>query len=268
MKIICSVTNGLFSTAECLDCALGSGRPPCGYDYALLKAMYGSSEQETRAAEIHVTDLTGCARRAYYDKREPSPEYPHEMLVRWMGSGFHGMVEGSDTYMDSELVLAYDGIVGRSDIVYRDGRLVDLKFTRWMVLSNLPYGSHILQVNVYAWILGKMGREVNRLQIQYIDASGPTKCRAHKVAVRNIDGVLACPKCLTSPKGAHLGAYLIDVPLMPDWEIEQAIQTRKRNLKDALAMGFPPEREVGFLCGYCAHAARCQPELEREYRAE
>lgn len=157
MDIICSAGRGVVFSGECLVCALSAGGPPCGFDYSLLKAMFASNEKSDRANEIHVTDLTGCARRAYFDKREPSPEYPHEMLVRWMGSGFHGMVEGSDDYLASELPLSHDGIVGRSDIVYHNGRLVDLKFTRWMMVDKLPYGSHVLQVNVYAWMLRAQG---------------------------------------------------------------------------------------------------------------
>jgi hypothetical protein len=268
MNILCPVSAAQLTQEECLDCALGTGRPPCGYDYALLKAIYGSSEKSERANSIHVTDLTGCARRAYYDKRDPSPEYVHEMLVRWMGSGFHGMVEGSDTHLDSELSLEWDGIVGRSDIVYKNGRLVDLKFTRWMYVDKLPYGSHVLQVNVYAWILRKMGRKIDRVQIQYIDASGPTKCRKCKAAVRMVDGQLVCPKCLTAPKGAHLGAHLIEVPLYSDEQVERDIMERKHNLEAALSMGFAPEPEPGFLCGYCAHVAKCQPETIRNFSLE
>jgi CRISPR/Cas system-associated exonuclease Cas4 (RecB family) len=267
MDIICSNDNQEKTVEGCFHCSLTTGGPPCGYDYALLRSIYGSSEKSERANSIHVTDLTGCPRRAYYDKREPSPEYPHEMLVRWMGSGFHSMVEGAvasqptDEHLDSELPLEHDGIVGRSDLVYKDGRLVDLKFTRWMYVDKLPYGSHTLQVNIYAWMLRHQiynrRKAINRLQIQYIDASGPTKCRKCKVPVRNIDGVLACPKCLTAPKGAHLGAYLVDIPMMSDEQVASAIRERKNDLEAALAMGMPPEPEPGFLCAYCSHAEKC-----------
>ena len=119
------------------------------------------------------------------------------------------------------------------------------------------YGSHALQVNIYAWMLAARGCEIRTLQIQYIDASGPTKCRKCKVPVRNMDGVLACPKCLTAPAGAHLGAYLVDIPLMGPEEVLRLIQDRKQNLEAALQMGIAPEAEPGFLCAYCAHAHRC-----------
>lgn len=183
------------------------------------------------------------------------------MLVRWMGSSFHSMVEADDPYFESELKVAHDGIIGRSDLVYKDGTLVDLKFTRWIYPHKLPYGSHALQVNVYAWMLRKMGREISRLQIQYIDASGPTKCRTHRLPVRMIDGKLTCPKCLLTLKGAHLGVVLVDIPLMTDEEVVDHIGKRKENLEAALQMGIPPEREPGFLCAYCSHYEQCLPEL-------
>lgn len=261
MNVICSAGLGEMEQEACLACAIKHARPPCGFDYALLRAIYASNEKSERANEVHVTDLTGCPRKAYWDKREPSPERPHEMLVRWLGSGMHGMVEAKDPLFDSELSVAHDGIVGRSDIVYKDGRLVDLKFTRWMMTEKLPYGSHSLQVNIYAWMLRQTGRTVDRLQIQYIDASGPTKCRKCRLPVRMIDGQLACPKCLSAPKGAHLGVYLVDIPVLTDEEVLYHIQGRKQSLEAALAMGMAPEREPGFLCGYCAHLERCQPEL-------
>lgn len=261
LEVICSVGFGQMSAEACLKCAASHDRPPCGFDYAVLKAIYASNEKSERANEVHVTDLTGCPRKAYLDKRQPAAERPHEMLVRWLGSGFHGMVESKDALFKSELPVAHDGIVGRSDIVYEDGRLVDLKYTRWMYIDKLPYGSHTLQVNIYGWMLRKMGRKIDRLQIQYIDASGPTKCRKCRLAVRMIGGMLACPKCGAAPKGAHLGVYLVDIPVMTDEEVLYHIKDRKDNLEAALAMGMPPEREPGFLCGYCPHLDTCQPEL-------
>lgn len=76
-----------------------------------------------------------------------------------------------------------------------------------------------------------------------------------------IDNELRCPKCLAAPSGAHLGAYLVDIPVMTDVEVVHAIKDRKENLEAALAMGVAPEREPGFLCSYCAHYSDCLPEL-------
>lgn len=258
MKINCSAGRGVMELEECLSCALAQNND-CGYDYALIKNMMNDAKKESRRSEIHVTDITGCLRKAWYDKVEPAPEYIHETLARWLGVNFHGGAEMADEYLDSELPLEYNGLVGTSDIVYKDGRIVDYKFTRWIYPSKLPYGSHATQVNIYAYMLRKMGREVKQLQIQYVDASGPTKCRKCKVPVRTVDGVLQCPNCNNIISNAHLGAVLVDIPISSDEDIEAYINERKENLKGALELGLPPEKEPGFLCAYCAHVDVCKP---------
>ena len=133
--------------------------------------------------------------------------------------------------------------------------------TRWLYPDKLPYGSHTLQVNIYAWLLRKMGREVNQLQIQYIDMSGPTKCRKCRVSVRMFNGELKCPSCLQYVNGAHLGAVLVEVPLMEEREIEELVASREGPAAVGTGAGRPPEREPGFLCAYCSHYEICQSEL-------
>ena len=263
MQITCSAEKGVLDTQKCLACSL-AGENPCGYDYAVLENMFADSQHEARKNEIHVTDLTGCIRKAWYDKTQASAEYPHEMLTRWLGTKIHAAVEGSDDYLDSELPVVWDSLVGKSDIVYKNGRIVDLKTTRWLMPAKLPYGSHVLQVNIYAIMLRKMGREVSKLQIQYIDASGPTKCRACRLVVRLYQGEYRCPSCGKVVKNAHLGAMLVEVPILSDEEVLERISERKENLENAMAMGIAPQREPGYLCSYCSNVDICQPAVTEE----
>jgi CRISPR/Cas system-associated exonuclease Cas4 (RecB family) len=253
MQVLCSAGKGEHNHLDCLKCALETGQPPCGFDYTILRSMFDDTSSVQRRNEIHVTDLTGCLLKSFYDKVSPSAEYVHEKMSRWMGTHMHGVLEGSDEHVDSELPLAWDGIVGRADVVYKNGRVLDFKSTRWLIPDKLPYGSHEVQVNIYAYLLRKMGREVNRLQIQYIDMSGPTKCRACRVPVRMVEGELKCPQCNKFIANAHLGAVLVDVPMMTDAEIEFYVKDRKEALKSSIEMQFPPEAEPGYLCSYCPH---------------
>jgi hypothetical protein len=126
-----------------------------------------------------------------------------------------------------------------------------------MTPSRLPYGSHQLQVNIYAYLLRQLGREVNRLFIQYVDMSGPTKCRKCNVPVERIDGNNVCPKCLSAPREAHLGALLIEIPMMDDEEVKSHIETRVGVLRGAMDSGAIPEGEPGFLCNYCPSLLLC-----------
>lgn len=259
-RVICSNGYGEVSVPECLDCSL-SGRNHCGMDYGLLKKIHAGSDR----SGVHVTDLTGCLLRAYWGKTHPKPKYVHEMLVLAMGTAIHGFLEDSDEHMDCELPLEAMGVVGTADVVYKDGRIVDYKSTRWIYPDKLPYGSHTLQVNIYAHLLRKMGRQVKSLAIQYIDVSGPTKCRSCKRVVRmNAEGELACPKCGNQPRGAHLGAVLVPVPLMSEWEIEKFIDDRRGILEMALEAGMLPEAEPSFLCDYCEYQEECPAYGEKQ----
>jgi hypothetical protein len=261
MKITCSAGKGEMTHPACLNCALSEGAPACGFDYMILRSMFDDISSEQRRTEIHVTDLTGCLRKAALDKISPAPEYVHEKMSRWMGSHMHGVLEGSNEFVDSELPVAWDGIVGCADVVYKNGRLLDFKTSRWLYPAKLPYGSHSLQVNIYAWMLRKMGRQIDRLQIQYIDMSGPTKCRKCRVPVRMVEGELKCPQCSGFVSGAHLGAVLVDVFVMTDAEVEAQILERKEILRASLETQFAPEAEPGYLCAYCPHLqVNCFPE--------
>ena len=252
MDVICSGTpsKGTITAEGCIDCALARENT-CGYDYALLKSMFYGSDR----SGIHVTDLTGCLRKAYLDKEKPKPQWVHERLVLFIGTAMHGFLEEGDEYIDAELPLEAFGVRGTADVVYKaDGRVIDYKTTRWLNPAKLPYGSHELQVNIYAQLLRGMGREVTDLFIQYIDMSGPTKCRQCRLPVRpEKSGILTCPRCGTEPRNAHLGAYLVAIHSMPDHEIRTLIEIRRGALDFANEMSSAPDAEPGFLCAYCAH---------------
>ena len=149
-------------------------------------------------------------------------------------------------------------------MVYKDGRLIRLENYTLVISQKLPYGSHALQVNIYAYFLKKMGRKVDRLQIQYLDMSGPTKCRKCRVPVMLIEGEYKCPECHNFIKNAHLGALLCDVRMMETEEIEDIINERKNELQTALEAGMPPAKEPGFLCSYCSFKDVCVPEFTED----
>jgi hypothetical protein len=157
------------------------------------------------------------------------------------------------------------GIEVEGTHTYISSGIVTHNTTRWLIPYKVPYGSHVMQVNIYAYMLRRMGREINRLQIQYIDASGPTKCRKCRLPYRMIQGELKCPQCLHGVASAHLGAYLVDVPLLRDDEIEGYVIDRKEILQKALDTGKAPEAEPGYLCSYCpAYQTQCFPDISED----
>ena len=243
---------------ECLACSL-SGMANCSFDYSLLLAMFHDKER----TGIHVTDVVGCLKQAYYNHVNPQPMRIHEKMLLFLGTMTHKMLEDAvdEQRFDAELPLKALGIEGTADVVYHDGKIVDLKTTRWINPAKLPYSKHEVQINVYAQMLREQGREVKSLWIQYIDMSGPTKCRSCRVPFRMMDdGMLACPRCGYVPKkpySSHLGAILKEIPLWTERQVKDHITQRKDILESALAENKAPSAEPGFLCRYCVHQYEC-----------
>jgi CRISPR/Cas system-associated exonuclease Cas4 (RecB family) len=253
MNIICPISHQVLSQEECLNCANTKRPAPCGYDYSLLKKVFGTSDR----SGIHVTDLLGCLRRTFYSKTDPSPEYVSDMIIRTLGTLTHAILEDDNPVFTSEIPVSHEGITGRVDLYYENGDLIDFKTTRWLDPAKLPYGEHETQVNVYAWMLESTGKKVDRLFIQYLDMSGPTKCRKCKVPLRMSDGVLACPQCGNTPKLAHLGTALYEIEKMSKEDIEAEILPRRDALANAINNDEVPEANPTWLCRYCAHVDRC-----------
>lgn len=403
-KITCSAGKGVLETGECLRCALNAPAP-CGYDYSLLKALYSDKKR----TGIHVTDILGCPLKSFWDRNEETPEMPHQMLVRSLGTALHAYIEGDDENVRHEIPVEHKelGLVGTVDILYSSGRLVDLKCqpageyvtmadgtekpiekitifdsvlswdganfvpsrvtaimdggiqdvyeiriasgqtirvsgnhpvltdrgfieanqlheredrasvvmnwtsdsqliayletklrkgdknvrridsvtnlgpmqtigleienthtyitngvithntTRWLMPGKLPYGSHALQVNLYAMMLRSMGTEVTSLAIQYVDMSGPSKCKSCRRMYVIKDGLAQCPQC-GKYNGGHLGALIYEVDILTDEEIMNFVGPNLEALRAAYEMGFAPEPQPGFLCeDYCAHRYKC-----------
>jgi hypothetical protein len=265
-NILCSAGRGELAKTACLACALARENT-CGIDYSLLKSMLKNKQRDG----IHVTDITKCLRSSYYDKTTAAPEWVHMMSYRTFGLALHGYLEGSDENMYSELPLEALGLVGTADVVYRDGRIIDFKTARWITPSRLPYASHELQVNIYAEMLREMHKQVGLTEkyplptsaaIQYIDLSGPTRCRVCKAPfLPGADGTLRCPKCLTTNKEAHSGNVLLEVFLLESEEIRKIIDERRDALSTSINKHSPPPREEG-LCNYCSHEQECYNESE------
>jgi hypothetical protein len=258
MKVKCSgELYGVIDHEDCLKCAsMLEGRQPCGYGYRLLKALFTGQEERPT---IHVTDLTGCLLKSYWDKTQPNVPYVHELLVLWIGRAIHDALDVNDDNVVSEIPFTEMGVEGRVDAIYEWG-IEDAKTTRWMKPQNLPYGSHEDQVNLYHYLY-KLGHEVgDRLQVQMIDMSGPTRCKQRQSGVpcggvmRMIDGVVKCPKCLHTYPGAHLGATLVEIDVAEKETIENFIKERRDKLQEAINTRVEPDPEPSFLCGYCPHS--------------
>lgn len=256
--IKCMALKGLVTREECLACAQNLDNT-CGYDLGLLSFIFGDRQERTG---IHVTDLTGCLRKSYLDRTVEVNQYPHEMLMLSLGSITHGLLDTGSDIGNTEVRTKGLGVQGTIDRIHpvvmgESERIIDYKTTRWLTPSKLPYGSHTLQVNIYAALERSLGKKIHSAAIQYIDLSGPTKCRSCKQTVVPVPDGLACPVCDNRPKDAHLGAVMFEVELIPDNDIKELIEERSAILTLAYEMKAAPDPEPSFLCGYCKHVETC-----------
>ena len=118
---------GIITQEECLQCALANGsNTPCGFDYILLKYIY--SKERYDEEKVHVSDILGCARQAYFSKKFTLPTQAHKSLIVTFGTIQHQLLEDmADKEFTAEQVLRNSGLVGTADVVYNDGRLLDYK---------------------------------------------------------------------------------------------------------------------------------------------
>jgi len=233
-------------TSECLACALRLKKPPCGYGYRILKAIFMG--QEDRTSEIHVTDVNNCLLKSYLDKTEPVPEMVHKMFFKFIGIAIHNALDFNDDHVWSEVPVSGLGIVGRIDAIIDGSDIEDVKTTRKLTPWKTQ-GNHDIQLNIYRHLAGKRGD----LRVQYLDMMGPTKCLSCGVIMEMIGGVVQCPLCGHTTKSAHLGAVLVDVPVLDPDDVKGLIEEQVTELKMALATKTPPPPAPGWLCGYCGH---------------
>ena len=252
-SVICPITHEVLAKAACLAHAIETRPAPCGYDFALLRKMFADSNR----TGLHTTDLLGCPKRTVLTKQNPVPEPVHAMLARVLGTLTHAVLEQEDGEAISEMKVGHGGIVGTVDLYYPQQKtVVDFKTTRWLKIANLPYGEHEWQVNIYAWMLEGTGQAVEKLFLQYIDLSGPSKCRNCKVYVEVRNGELICPNCLAPQKDAHLGTALIEIEKKDTDEVTAFVEERKSIIETGQKTGFV-DAEPSWLCHYCAHRSTC-----------
>jgi CRISPR/Cas system-associated exonuclease Cas4 (RecB family) len=253
--VLCSGGKGEVSVDACLACARAMEQT-CGYDYALVNILLHDKQR----VGIHVTDITGCLRKAWYEKTQTQPEYLHSRAYILIGNAMHEYLESHGAEGDAERTIEACGLVGTMD-VYRDRKILDFKSTRWLTPSKLPYGSHAMQVNIYAEMMRKSGFPVDELWLQYIDMSGPTKCKVCKAPFEPElgTGYLSCPRCGKEYSAAHTGAELVRIEMYPREEVQSYINERRDTLLNSLETMEAPAQEASFLCSYCSFKQVCNP---------
>lgn len=107
--------------------------------------------QEDRSSEIHVTDLTTCIRRSYFEKVYGRKiNYPNSLFIL-RGILIHDAVLeqlAKELKANYEIDVTYKGIKGRIDLL-TEKEVIEIKTINKVPIS--PYNSHLEQLNFYCF---------------------------------------------------------------------------------------------------------------------
>jgi len=127
-------------------------------------------QMESSPDRIHVTELTGCLRKAYLRRVSPVPLDFHQSLHMWRGRLLHSTLLKHYEQREVPLELPVGGfaIAGRADAVDGD-RVVELKVTpsiHFIEKRGMPHPWHVRQLQFYMHCLG-----VSFGELYYLDLS-------------------------------------------------------------------------------------------------
>jgi len=126
------------------------------------KFFYENEEYDRPDNRISVTEISGCLRRAYYDRVSPLERGDKDYLQMFYGRSVHFFVQQAilsqfpDVKVENKVMYTFDKygsditVVGKIDILYQDIP-IELKTTD--KLPDSPIQAHELQLRFYLAIL-------------------------------------------------------------------------------------------------------------------
>lgn len=205
---------------------------------------------------IHVTDLTGCIRKAYYARTQPEPVMPiWAHTARTLGTIVHDALALYDVNANVplELDLGSFKVVGTADRV-ANGVVEEVKTTRWLDPSRLPYGNHLTQIRFYGAILTQLGWTIKGGRIVYVDLTGPSRCKI----CGKVFGECQHMKRGHSGFAAYAETW---TPRMLD-ETFFELQAAAIKLQEAVVNKQPPIVTPSWECRYCDYERICKTANE------
>ncbi len=178
---------------------------------------------------LHVSEVTGCLRKAWFERRYARVEAHPRNIIYALGNGIHEALQkhlvkrGWQAEVECMLDLGDFKLTGHADLFDPEtGTLLELKTCS--KLPEEPYRGHVMQANTYTYML-----HASATYIVYIEKRG-------RVRVFRVNW---------SPS------------------LWQELLKRARRLRKAIIENRPPRPERGPLCEYCPYGWRCLFTIEQ-----
>jgi len=233
------------------------------YPYPLLKGIIESVQQ--RGEYISVTSILHCLRGEFLKRTEPYYSTVEAMYPMFRGTLFHGLMEANPhpdglveiktirKYKGIEIGGTYDSLIVRKDPVTKKFVLQDWKTTDNLPRYDTPYSSHIIQVNLYRWLLD-LPVDETILEVHYFSM------KAHK-RTRLKDGT-----------GPSRGGRAPSNQMWTDAQVESYLDDRLLKLKASYVTRLPMPyalvtEDEKWECVYCPVRQLCADTARLEAEA-
>ena len=130
---------------------------------------------------IHVSEVAGCLRRAYYERTRPRPALDPSNIVMMIGNGVHEKLQellagrGWLSEVEARYRVKDFWLVGHADLYHPDGQVVvELKTVG--KAPEQPYRSHLVQLNAYLYML-----KARQGYLVYIARNGDVRVHKHSL---------------------------------------------------------------------------------------
>jgi len=176
------------SFEQCFACAQ-TQRQPCQFSYPILFGMMRTEHEEVEG--IRVTSLLNCLRKVVLEKRLEVHVPPENLYWSFRGRLAHAIVEYAQSdgaVVETRFTRVVEGIpiTGKPDVIYpQQALMVDYKTTA-MVPRLGPYDHHVMQLNIYRWLVQGHYR-VSRLEILYLDMKTTRRCQIPTMPLKQVE---------------------------------------------------------------------------------
>jgi len=225
------------------------------FPYPLLKAIRDSIQD--RGDHLSVTSILHCLRAEFLKRKTSYYARPEDMYPAFRGTLFHKLLEENappNARLEERFIRTYKGIEigGQFDSLLTfeeqvDGRrkyvLQDWKTTENLPKYDSPYTNHMIQINLYRWLLGLAPTDVT-MEVVYFNMKGVKICRLKDGSQPSRGG--------RAPINQH----------WTDTDVERYLDDRLIKLKASFITGIPlPYAYVGedekWECEYCPVRREC-----------